>query len=143
MTETSAADTVDEATDASTEAAVEGTPEAVVVPAEPQVRMLHGHVYDELPSYKQENGTRSLSKSDTLCCSCLEMFGSSTAFDMHRVGKHAYLASPEQPDGRRCLTPEEMEAREMRKDVKGRWRSPAGDRWWETAGSNSPDAAVA
>lgn len=136
MTDTPATETTDET--AETEAAA-----VVETPAAPQVRTLNGHVYDELPAYKQENGTRQLTKSDTLCSACLEMFGSTTAFDMHRVGKHAYLASPEQPDGRRCLTPEEMEAREMRKDVKGRWRSPAGDRWWETAGAAAEAEAAA
>ena len=44
-----------------------------------------------------------------LCRSCREDFGSVAAFDAHRVGKHAYLYSAEHPDGRRCLSIEEIE----------------------------------
>lgn len=68
------------------------------------------------------------------CGSCKRDFGSVTAFDMHRVGKHEYLADAEHPDGRRCLTPEEMVERGMREDKNGRWRSPfKGTPWWTRA----------
>ena len=43
-----------------------------------------------------------------LCRTCGEDFGSVRAFDAHRLGRHEYLYSDEQPDGRRCLSVEEM-----------------------------------
>src|SRR5437867_2077897 len=43
-----------------------------------------------------------------LCRSCNQDFVSMTLFDQHRVGKHDYLWSPDQEDGRRCLDEEEM-----------------------------------
>lgn len=60
-----------------------------------------------------------------LCSVCDIDFGSLSAFDMHRVGRHAYAHSPERPDGRRCLDEAEMSAKGMRVDAHGRWRSPA------------------
>jgi hypothetical protein len=35
------------------------------------------------------------------CRACRQDFGSLSAFDAHRVGKHEYVWSPEQEDGRR------------------------------------------
>ena len=43
-----------------------------------------------------------------LCRSCGIDFGSVRAFDTHRVGKHAYLYDADHPDGRRCLSLDEM-----------------------------------
>lgn len=58
------------------------------------------------------------------CRSCNEDFASLSAFDDHRVGKHAHLYSEASPDGRRCLTPDELRSLGMRKDSHGRWRLP-------------------
>ena len=60
-----------------------------------------------------------------LCTACGHDFSSVTAFDKHRVGKHAYLYSEDQPDGRRCLTEPELTALGMSQDRYGRWRLPA------------------
>src|SRR4249919_3618494 len=49
----------------------------------------------------------------TFCRTCQSDFGGIAAFDRHRVGKHAYLYSQEQPDGRRCLSEQEMQAKGM------------------------------
>ena len=59
-----------------------------------------------------------------LCRACNEVFASLSAFDDHLVGKHAYLYSEAQPDGRRCLTSKELRSLGMRKDSRGRWRLP-------------------
>jgi hypothetical protein len=56
-----------------------------------------------------------------LCVACGEDFGSTTAFDAHRVGQHAYSFAPEHPGGRRCLTPVEMRAKGFKKNTRGRW----------------------
>jgi hypothetical protein len=56
-----------------------------------------------------------------LCRACGEDFGSVSAFDVHRVGVHAYLFSPERPDGRRCLSTPEMLARGFLPNSRGRW----------------------
>lgn len=51
-----------------------------------------------------------------LCTSCKLDFGSVSAFDAHRVGRHEYLYregldfDPPVYDGRRCLDEEEIEA---------------------------------
>jgi hypothetical protein len=50
---------------------------------------------------------------------CRRDFASLTAFDSHRVGKHAYDWSPEREDGRRCLDVEELG--EWLQDGRGRW----------------------
>jgi hypothetical protein len=57
----------------------------------------------------------------SLCTTCGEEFGSVTAFDAHRVGKHAHPFSSERPDGRRCLSPAEMSTRGFKKNSRGRW----------------------
>ncbi len=59
-----------------------------------------------------------------ICRACNEDFTGSTDFDSHRVGKHAYRASPDRPDGRRCLTVEEMLERGYFRDRFGRWSHP-------------------
>jgi hypothetical protein len=43
------------------------------------------------------------------------------AFDTHRLGKHGYLYSDEQPDGRRCLSIEEMPVKGFVENSAGRW----------------------
>ena len=58
------------------------------------------------------------------CAVCGEDFASLSAFDDHHVGKHAYLYRPARPDGRRCLTPDELRLLGMRRDSRGRWRLP-------------------
>lgn len=58
------------------------------------------------------------------CVSCGLDFGSLSAFEKHRVGKHEHVFSAEHPDGRRCLTVAELEAKDFRTDIHGRWRTP-------------------
>lgn len=63
-----------------------------------------------------------------LCRSCGLDFGSVSAFDAHRVGKHAYtfeqgLVSG-RVDGRRCLTADELLGHRWTRDSRGRWRRP-------------------
>lgn len=56
------------------------------------------------------------------CFSCGEDFGSVSAFDAHRIGLHDYLYSAEHPNGRRCLTIEEMAADEgFAQNARGAW----------------------
>jgi hypothetical protein len=59
-----------------------------------------------------------------LCTACNQDFGSLTAFDRHRTGRHAYPHSEEQPDGRRCLKSDELLDKGFRLDIRGRWRLP-------------------
>lgn len=59
-----------------------------------------------------------------LCRACNEDFGSVTAFDKHRVGKHAYPYSKNHEDGRRCLAPVELTGMGWNQDSHGRWRTP-------------------
>ena len=60
-----------------------------------------------------------------LCRSCRQDFGSVSAFDRHRVGRHAYTLSEGlelgREDGRRCLDVDEMQATGMALDARGRW----------------------
>lgn len=56
-----------------------------------------------------------------LCRSCGRDFGGVNAFDRHRVGKHEYLYDDEHPDGRRCLTEDEMLPTGLRRRADGRW----------------------
>ncbi len=44
------------------------------------------------------------------CGVCSRDFTSVPAFDAHRVGTHDHDVSLDQPDGRRCLSDDEMEA---------------------------------
>jgi hypothetical protein len=59
-----------------------------------------------------------------LCRGCGCDFTSVKLFDRHRVGVHVYDYSPEQPDGRRCLTVEEMQSKGWERDARGRWSDP-------------------
>lgn len=65
-----------------------------------------------------------------LCRACREDFGSTSAFDAHRTGKHAYTyreglaMDPSREDGRRCLDTEELERAGWHRDKQGRWRQP-------------------
>lgn len=63
-----------------------------------------------------------------LCRGCRQDFGSVTAFDAHRVGKHAFLYDEDHPDGRRCLDTEELSALGWKQDQHGRWRTPASEK---------------
>ena len=63
-----------------------------------------------------------------LCRSCGEDFGSVTAFDAHRVGKHTYTFAeglkmePPREDGRRCLAVDEMlHSGRFTRNEYGRW----------------------
>jgi hypothetical protein len=60
------------------------------------------------------------------CTTCDEDFGGINAFDRHRIGDHEHLYSPEHPNGRRCRTPDEMEAIRMYCNRFGRWSQPPG-----------------
>jgi hypothetical protein len=42
------------------------------------------------------------------CTTCGNDFTSIAYFDLHRIGKHEYDFSVDKPDGRRCMTEEEM-----------------------------------
>jgi hypothetical protein len=62
-----------------------------------------------------------------LCPGCRQDFSSVSAFDRHRVGRHAYgyleglrMESPRE-DGRRCLDEGEMRSAGMALDLRGRW----------------------
>jgi hypothetical protein len=59
-----------------------------------------------------------------LCSACGQDFGGVRAFDLHRVGKHAYSYSAKHPDGRRCLNEQEMQERGMYLNESGRWSQP-------------------
>lgn len=58
------------------------------------------------------------------CRACQRDFGGVAAFDRHLVGKHAHLYSDEPPDGRRCLSEEEMLDLGMYVNRHGRWSQP-------------------
>ena len=63
-----------------------------------------------------------------LCRACGKDFGSTSAFDAHRVGKHAYTLTeglridPPADDGRRCLATDELAAKGWKPDARNRWR---------------------
>ena len=59
-----------------------------------------------------------------LCRRCKQDFGSVTAFDAHRVGKHEYVYDLEHEDGRRCLAVDELLDSGWARDQHGRWRTP-------------------
>jgi hypothetical protein len=54
-----------------------------------------------------------------LCRSCEQDFGSVSAFDAHRVGKHS--------EERRCLHEAELVERGFHRDSRGRWRQALRD----------------
>ncbi len=70
----------------------------------------------------------------TECVACGLFFAGTSAFDAHRVGKHAYTFSeglrmePVREDGRRCLHPSEMAEVGMELDTRGRWRIIASEK---------------
>jgi len=79
-----------------------------------------------------------------LCCTCKADFASVSAFDKHRVGKHAYLYTeglemdPPRDDGRRCMDADEMRAAGIERDDRGRWsitadRNRVTEYWWKAA----------
>ena len=61
------------------------------------------------------------------CTSCKTDFASVSAFDRHRVGRHAYTFReglemvPMRDDGRRCLDTFEMRTAGLQRDRRGRW----------------------
>jgi len=69
-----------------------------------------------------------------LCRRCKQDFGSVSAFDAHRVGKHAYTfqeglaMEPVRWDGRRCLGTDELETLGWHQDTHGRWRQPLDEK---------------
>jgi hypothetical protein len=60
-----------------------------------------------------------------LCRGCGADFTSLRLFDAHRVGAHDYHWSADRPDGRRCLSVDEMRMKSWRIDGRGRWTDPA------------------
>jgi hypothetical protein len=62
-----------------------------------------------------------------LCRSCGQDFGSVSAFDRHRVGRHAYTFSeglrfdPPRENGRRCRDEDELRTAGMELDQRRRW----------------------
>jgi hypothetical protein len=62
------------------------------------------------------------------CRACREDFGSLSAFDAHRTGKHAHTfregLERGAEDGRRCLDPDELAAIGWHRDGPGRWKLP-------------------
>jgi hypothetical protein len=54
-----------------------------------------------------------LGHSRNQCGGCGEYFNSTSAFDMHRTGQFGV--------NRRCMTPQEMEAKKMSKNTDGFW----------------------
>jgi hypothetical protein len=59
-----------------------------------------------------------------VCDNCGQDFASVTAYEKHRVGVHAYEASADRPDGRRCRTEPELIELGMTRDSRSRWRLP-------------------
>jgi hypothetical protein len=57
----------------------------------------------------------------TRCSACGAEFGGTTAFDLHRVGSHQYEWSSDRPDGRRCLSADEMLERGLHINKRGTW----------------------
>lgn len=55
------------------------------------------------------------------CTTCNKDFGSVRAFDRHRVGKYQYPYSAEHPDGRRCLSTDEMSRDEFVLNSRDLW----------------------
>jgi hypothetical protein len=75
------------------------------------------------------------------CPACGQDFGSVTGFDRHRVGRYDYPADDDHPDGRRCLTGEELLRLGMRPDRLGRWRlAPRGAPPWSSDVDAETDA---
>ena len=72
--------------------------------------------------------TRVPAKILNYCSACDQDFGGERAFDLHRVGDHAYDYTVQHPDGRRCLTPDEMLGRGMYLNSSGRWSQPHNGR---------------
>jgi hypothetical protein len=74
----------------------------------------------------KKNSTGGAAKEPlNYCATCGRDFGGTRAFDLHRIGKHAYLHSHEHPDGRRCMTEAEMLERGLYLNANGRWGQPA------------------
>ena len=55
-----------------------------------------------------------------------------------RVGSHAYRFSEERPDGRRCLSVQEMLERGLRRNSRGRWSLPWSTRLSATGVRQAP-----
>jgi hypothetical protein len=67
-----------------------------------------------------------------LCTACNEDFSSVSAFDRHRTGTYAHPYSDEHPEGRRCLTPDELLTKGFHLDTRRRLRlDQRGNAPWE------------
>lgn len=60
------------------------------------------------------------------CTVCHETFTGTTAGDMHRTGRYGTTTGP---DRRRCLTIEEMLAKDMERNRKGYWTTGGTSPW--------------
>jgi hypothetical protein len=60
-----------------------------------------------------------------VCGACSRDFSSVKMFDFHRVGRHEHLFSESHPEGRRCLSVDEMTSRGWVSNSGGRWSDPA------------------
>ena len=54
-----------------------------------------------------------------ICSGCGQIFGGESGFEKHRAGEFRKLDVT--PSQRRCLTPQEMLARGLHQDERGRW----------------------
>lgn len=83
-----------------------------------------------------------------LCSPCGLEFASQEAFDAHRVGRHAYLhheglrMDPARPDGRRCLSEQELRDRGWQPNRYGRWVHPRALRNRPCKGGYPPQEAA-
>lgn len=79
-----------------------------------------------------------------LCRTCGHDFASVRAFDAHRVGRHEYTQAeglelrPPRKEGRRCLSPDEMQDAGWARDRWGRWVHPQALRNRPQKGCYSP-----
>ena len=92
------------------------------------------------------------------CAACGETFTCLSAFDMHRVGSYSQPIFAQSrsgksqrvigrtPNQRRCLTEQEMLAKGMVKNGKGRWMTRASEVHWtegeETEEEQEADMSV-
>jgi hypothetical protein len=65
-----------------------------------------------------------------VCAVCGEDFGSVSAFDAHRTGRHEHVFSPQDPEGRRCFSAGELIRRGWTRDGRGRLRRPSDGAPW-------------
>jgi hypothetical protein len=70
--------------------------------------------------------------SDCSCRACGELFNSEAAFDRHRTGPFRQLREPPNAPDRRCLSGDEMLAKGMARNARGRWVTALNPRAFPT-----------